>query len=290
MTTQDAPQKDDRLDHKDHSVDGDWIDFSNKDKEIKKQFSVVPIPFHTHNGTDSPPVQSGVSTVSVVSANGFAGTVATATTKPAITISTSVNGILKGNGTAISAATSGTDYAPATSGTSVLKGNGSGGFSNAVNTDLPVGDATHSGAVPTPPNNTTTFLRGDMTFATPTSTSITYKTGSGSHTAGAGNITIAHGLGKTPVFFIVETFYASSLTLGNTSIGAYDGTNYSCIARATYTNANFSATNSSNTIIKLAGVFGNDSDFFPTWDATNVTLVNADNDQYTFVYQWKAWG
>jgi len=45
-----------------------------------------------------------VTSVSVVSANGFAGTVATATTTPAITISTSITGILSGNGTAISAA------------------------------------------------------------------------------------------------------------------------------------------------------------------------------------------
>ena len=52
-----------------------------------------------------------VSSVSVVSANGFAGTVATSTTTPAITLSTSITGILKGNGTAISAATVGTDYA-----------------------------------------------------------------------------------------------------------------------------------------------------------------------------------
>jgi hypothetical protein len=40
--------------------------------------------------------------------------------------------VLKGNGTAISAATSGTDYAPATSGSSILYGNGSGGFSNVT--------------------------------------------------------------------------------------------------------------------------------------------------------------
>jgi len=46
-----------------------------------------------------------VTSVSVVSANGFAGTVATATTTPAITLSTTVTGILSGNGTAISAAT-----------------------------------------------------------------------------------------------------------------------------------------------------------------------------------------
>lgn len=52
----------------------------------------------------------GVTTVSVASANGFAGSVATPTTTPVITISTSVTGILKGNGTAISAATAGTDY------------------------------------------------------------------------------------------------------------------------------------------------------------------------------------
>ena len=73
-----------------------------------------------------------VTSVSVVSANGLAGTVATATTTPAITLSTTVTGLLKGNGTAISAAASGTDYAPATSGTSILYGNGAGGFSNVT--------------------------------------------------------------------------------------------------------------------------------------------------------------
>lgn len=46
-----------------------------------------------------------VTSVSVVSANGFAGSVATATTTPAITLSTTITGILSGNGTAISAAT-----------------------------------------------------------------------------------------------------------------------------------------------------------------------------------------
>ena len=45
-----------------------------------------------------------VTSVSVVSANGFAGSVATASTTPAITLSTSITGPLKGNGTAISAA------------------------------------------------------------------------------------------------------------------------------------------------------------------------------------------
>ena len=57
------------------------------------------------------PATSGtVTSVSVVSANGFAGTVATATSTPAITLTTSVTGVLKGNGTAISAAVVNTDY------------------------------------------------------------------------------------------------------------------------------------------------------------------------------------
>lgn len=45
-----------------------------------------------------------VTSVSVSSANGFAGSVANPTTTPAITLSTSITGVLKGNGTAISAA------------------------------------------------------------------------------------------------------------------------------------------------------------------------------------------
>ena len=57
------------------------------------------------------PATSGtVTSVSVTSGNGFAGTVATASSTPAITISTSITGVIKGNGTAISAATANTDY------------------------------------------------------------------------------------------------------------------------------------------------------------------------------------
>jgi hypothetical protein len=81
-----------------------------------------------------------VTSASVVSANGFAGTVATATTTPAITISTSITGVLKGNGTAISAATSGTDYSAGTSAlsTGILKSTTStGALSIAVAADFP---------------------------------------------------------------------------------------------------------------------------------------------------------
>ncbi len=81
-----------------------------------------------------------VTSVSVVSANGFTGTVANATTTPAITLTTSITGVLKGNGTAISAATSGTDYSAGTSAlaTGILKSTTStGALTIAVAADFP---------------------------------------------------------------------------------------------------------------------------------------------------------
>ena len=77
------------------------------------------------------PAGTYVTSISVASSNGLAGTSSGGAT-PALTLSTTVTGVLKGNGTAISAATAGTDYAPATSGSSILYGNGAGGFSNVT--------------------------------------------------------------------------------------------------------------------------------------------------------------
>lgn len=83
------------------------------------------------DGTFASVPAGGVTTITIASANGFAGSSSGGAT-PALTLSTTITGLLKGNGTAISAAVSGTDYAPATSGTSILYGNGSGGFSNVT--------------------------------------------------------------------------------------------------------------------------------------------------------------
>lgn len=72
----------------------------------------TPVPIYADPVThrllvDLPGGSGSVTSVSVVSANGFAGTVATATSTPAITLTTTITGMLKGNGTAISAATAG---------------------------------------------------------------------------------------------------------------------------------------------------------------------------------------
>lgn len=105
----------------------------------------------TSNGTtaswQAAPVGT-VTSVSIVSTNGFAGTVATATSTPAITITTTVTGVLKGNGTAISAATSGTDYSAGTSalGTGILKSTtGTGALTIAVAADFPTLNQNTSG-------------------------------------------------------------------------------------------------------------------------------------------------
>ncbi len=80
-----------------------------------------------------------VTAVSVASANGFAGSSSGGAT-PALTISTSITGVLKGDGTAISAATAGTDYSAGTSGlsTGILKSTtATGALTIAVAGDFP---------------------------------------------------------------------------------------------------------------------------------------------------------
>ncbi len=95
------------------------------------------------NGSISIAGNSGsgtVTTVSVVTANGLAGTVATSTSTPAITLTTTITGILKGNATAISAATSGTDYSAGTSAlaTGIIKSTtATGALTIAIAGDFP---------------------------------------------------------------------------------------------------------------------------------------------------------
>lgn len=85
------------------------------------------------NGTDYVKVATslGVTAISVASSNGFTGTSSGGAT-PSLTLATSVNGVVKGNGTALSAATAGTDYLAPPSGTAILKANSGGALANAT--------------------------------------------------------------------------------------------------------------------------------------------------------------
>lgn len=80
------------------------------------------------NGSDFVKVGSTVSTAAVATANGFAGT----NTNGTVTLTTTVSGITKGNGTALSAATAGTDYLAPPSGTAIMKANSGGALANAT--------------------------------------------------------------------------------------------------------------------------------------------------------------
>jgi len=140
-----------------------------------------------------------VTQVSVVSANGFAGTVATDTTTPAITLTTTVTGVLKGNGTVISAAVAGTDYLAPPSGTSILKGNSGGALANAIaGTDYQV-----------PITLTTTGTSGAASFDG-TTLNIPQYSGGGGGTPGGSNTQIQ---------------FNSSGSFGGSANFTWDGTN-----------------------------------------------------------------
>jgi hypothetical protein len=85
-----------------------------------------------------------VTNVSIATANGLAGSVANPTTTPTITLSTTITGLLKGDGTSISAASVGTDYISSTVGTASWAQNAitasyfSGSISNAISASYAV--------------------------------------------------------------------------------------------------------------------------------------------------------
>lgn len=100
------------------------------------------------DGTFATPPGTGVTAVSVASANGFTGSSSGGST-PALTLTTSISGVLKGNGTAISSATVGSDYSVGTGSlsTGILKSTTStGALSIAVAGDFPTLNQNTSGS------------------------------------------------------------------------------------------------------------------------------------------------
>ncbi len=158
--------------------------------------------------------------------------------------------------------------------TGVLKSTtATGVVSIAVNTDLPAGDATHGGAVPTPPNNTTTFLRGDMTFAAPPSASLTYKSGTTTKdpSDASATQTIAHGLGKTPAKVkILATYKGTNASVMSQSTTVYNGTTQS----STYMVGTGGNTGYQGTSFLLSvDAAGANSVGVVTFDATNISIA-----------------
>jgi hypothetical protein len=166
-----------------------------------------------------------VTSVSVVSANGLAGSVATATTTPAITLRTTITGILSGNGTAIAAAstTGSGDVVLATSPTLVTPALGtpsSGTLTNATGLPIATGVSGLGAGV-------ATFL------ATPSSanlaTAVTGDTGSGALVFGT-SPTIA-----TPI--ITSIVPGANFTLSQNSVSPFTSVESGAVANTLHLSA-----------------------------------------------------
>jgi hypothetical protein len=155
----------------------------------------------TTNGTNTSWIAASgtgtVQSVSVSTANGFAGTVANANTTPAITLTTSVTGVLKGNGSAISAATAGTDYQAPIS----LTTTGTSGAATFVGNVLNIPQYTGGGGSPA---GSDTQVQYNNSSAFGASSAFTFNSGTGVVTAtgfaGALNGTIGASTPTTGIF------------------------------------------------------------------------------------------
>jgi hypothetical protein len=150
-----------------------------------------------------------VTSVSVASANGLSGTVANATTTPALTLGTSITGVLKGNGSAISAATANTDYLTPPSGSALLKAGGGGALANAAaGTDYQA-----------PISLTTTGTSGAATFASNVLNIPNYAAGAGSGTVTSVSVVGANGFAGT----VANPSTAPAITLTTSISGMLKG-------------------------------------------------------------------
>lgn len=181
-----------------------------------------------------------ITAVSVASANGFAGSSSGGAT-PALTLSTTVTGMLKGNGTAISAGTAGTDYSSGTAAlaTGILKSTTTtGGLTIAVAGDFPTLNQNTTGSAAT---LTTSRNINGVAFN------------------GSADITVTAAAGTLTGTTLNSTVVSSSLTsVGTIATGVWNGTAIAAAnggtGQTTYAVGDILYASTSSALSKLADV------------------------------------
>jgi hypothetical protein len=222
-----------------------------------------------------------VTSASVVSANGFAGTVATATTTPAITLTTSVTGLLKGNGTAIAAAVAGTDIKTINSASLIGSGNIAVGTVTTASVATANGFAgTVATASTTPVITLTTsasgLLKGNGTAISAAVSGTDIKTVNGNSLIGSGDISIASSMLYNPIinggFTVNQRAYVSGAALPSGSYGhdrwkaGAGGGDYSFTQLATSTTITIAANKTLIQVIEDKNV--NSTSYVLSWTGT----------------------
>jgi plastocyanin len=246
-----------------------------------------------------------VTSVSVASANGFTGTVATASSTPAITITTSITGLLKGNATAISAATAGTDYqAPIGTISGIVKGNGANALTAATaGTDYQAPIGTISGIVKGNGANALTAATAGTDYQAPITLTTTGSNGAATFSGGTLNIPQYTTSGGVTTFsalsdvagLTVDKIYLPAITMLTVSASGtsaylfdqYSGNNPTIYAISGTTIA-FDLTGSSSHpfLIRFSGANYNTGLVHVTTSGTVTTGSNAQGKQSGTLY-WK---
>lgn len=180
---------------------------------------------------DITPIGSGsVTSVSVVTANGFAGSVANPSTAAAITLSTSVTGILKGNGTGISAAVQGIDYY-APGGADIAVADGGTGLSALTANNVILGNGTSSPLFVAPGTSGNILTSNGSTWTSAASGGVAYNSIAGflpsgitgNSTTGALTVSAGQAANSLNTVYIAKASTTSWAVSNGNAINGYSG-------------------------------------------------------------------
>jgi hypothetical protein len=201
-----------------------------------------------------------VTAVSVASANGFAGSSSGGAT-PALTLTTSITGVLKGNATAISAATAGTDYSAGTSAlaTGIIKSTTStGALTIAVAADFPTLNQNTTGSAGSVANALTAGTGLTATATYNGSAAITFNaTGTTINSQSSGYTLVATDAGKTVSITTGGVTIPNAVMAAGNIVSIYNNSGSSqTITQGSSLTLQFAGQSSSTTGNRTLGLYG----------------------------------